>query len=425
MPQQQPHPVWRPAAGRGIRVAVACSGFKEALSPEEVAAAIAEGVRRAGPGAVAETVPVPDGGEGTAAILARATGGRLLPVTVPGPLGAPVTARFALLGGDGPRTAVVEMAAAAGLRLVPRDRRDPGVTTTFGVGRLVSAALDAGARRVLIGCGDSGTCDGGAGALCALGARLLDARGGELPPGGAALARLDRLDPAGLDRRLAGAELRVAVDPHTVLCGPRGAARVYGPQKGAGPAGVRALAAGLENWARVLARDLPGRPPGAGGAAADLRLGPGTGASGGLAAGLAALGARLVPRFELLLRHVDLDGPLARADVVITAEGSLDERTFPGKTPAEVARRARRLGRPVIALAGSVGPGWGPGEHRARECGIDVCVGVLPGPLRLEEALARSAGLVTDAAAGVTRLLLLGGRLAVPAAGGQRRREAK
>lgn len=381
-----------------MRIVVAPSGFKESLGSVEVARAIAAGIRSAAPEVVVEVVPVPDGGEGTAAMLADHTGGAVVPVEVTGPEGRPVRAHYALLGGPAPGTAAVDMASAAGLRLVAPEGRDPAVTTTRGVGELLSAVLDAGVARVVVGCGDSGTSDGGAGMLQALGARLLDDQGRDLPPGGAALLDLERVDTTGLDPRLAGVELRVAANPDNVLCGPRGVARRYGPQKGASPSQVAVLSRALEHWARILARDTP-----AGGI--DLREDPCTGASGGLGAGLAALGASLSPRFEVLLDYVDLDTPLARADLAVTAEGAIDEHTFPGKTPAEVARRARRHGCPVVALAGTVAA---DGRTGAREAGIDACVGVLPAPVSVGEAQTRSAEFLTGASATMMRLLAVG-----------------
>ncbi|MFF5478897.1 glycerate kinase [Streptomyces sp. NPDC012935] len=378
------------------RVVVAPSGFKESLSAQAAADAIADGVRRALPDVVIDLIPLVDGGEGTATALAAATGGRLVALPATGPVGEPLGTHFALLGSRD--TAVVEMAAVAGLSLVPRTLRDPGATTTYGVGELIRAALDTGVRRILVGCGDSGTSDGGAGALQALGARLLDADGFELPHGGGELTRLARIDPSGLDPRLRDVELLVACNPYNVLCGERGVARVFGPQKGATPAQVEHLSAGLENWADVLTRDL-----GAGGT--DLRHGPGTGASGGLGAGLAALGARLLPRFDVLLDHLDLDARLARADLVVTAEGALDHQTPRGKVPAEVARRAKLYGRPVLALAGTLGEG----AHDVP--GVDAFSGILPAPMALAEALVRASELLTDATERALRMILLGARL--------------
>ena len=337
------------------RILVAPSGFKESLSPEGVCQAVAAGVRRLLPGAVVVELPLVDGGEGSAATMARATGGDLIATRVTGPVGEPVDSHLARLGASAQGTWLVEMAAAAGLRLVPAEMRDPGATTTIGVGELISVALDGGARRIIIGCGDSGTCDGGAGALVALGARLLDASGDEVDPIGSNLVRVQRIETSGMDHRLRGVEVLVAGNMHNLLTGERGVARVFGPQKGASPEQVEALEAGLVHWAELLAEAFPAHT-----AHRDLLTSPGTGASGGLGAGLAAgLGARLCSRFDVLmdadLCGVDLDTQIARADLIITAEGAVDFQTPRGKIPAEVGRRPRLAGKPVIVLAGSIG----------------------------------------------------------------------
>ncbi|MEU2066072.1 glycerate kinase family protein [Streptomyces anulatus] len=398
---------------RTHRIAIAPSGFKESLSAARVAEAIAVGVRRVIPDADLDLIPLVDGGEGTAEALALAGGGRLVPVTATGPVGEPVASHFALLGGPGPLTAVVEMAAVAGLALVPPGLRHPGATTTYGVGELIRAALDAGARRILVGCGDSGTSDGGAGALQALGARLTDRHGRELRRGGGALHELERVDPAGLDPRLARTELLVACNPYNVLCGKRGVARVFGPQKGATPAEVELLSAGLERLADVLTRDLvPAFARTSGAPAIDLRTAPGTGASGGLGAGLAAVGARLLPRYDVLLDGLDLDARLARADFVITAEGALDHQTVRGKIPAEVARRAHASGVPVLVLAGTIGPG----AQDVRAVGVDAYSAILPAPMTLVEAIGRSDEFLADATERAMRIMALGTRLAPLAA---------
>ncbi|MGQ4447328.1 glycerate kinase [Streptomyces griseus] len=391
------------------RIAIAPSGFKESLSAARVAEAIAVGVRRVVPDADLDLIPLVDGGEGTAEALALAGGGRLVACTATGPVGDPVPSHFALLGGPGPLTAVVEMAAVAGLALVPPDLRHPGATTTYGVGELIRAALDAGARRILVGCGDSGTSDGGAGALQALGARLIDRHGRELRRGGGSLHELEHVDASGLDPRLAEAELLVACNPYNVLCGKRGVARVFGPQKGATPAEVELLSAGLERLAAVLTRDLA---PAFATAALDLRTAPGTGASGGLGAGLAAVGARLLPRYDVLLDGLDLDARLARADFVITAEGALDHQTVRGKIPAEVARRARAAGVPVLVLAGTIGPG----AQDVRAVGVDAYSAILPAPMTLVEAIGRSDEFLADATERAMRIMALGIRLAPLAA---------
>ena len=389
------------------RIVVAPSGFKESLSTQEVAESIAAGVRRVLPGTDVRTFPVVDGGEGTAACLAEVTGGRIVPVEVTGPVGEPVRSHYALLGGAGEGIALVEMAAAAGLRLVPRDARDPARTTTRGVGELLLAALESGARRIVIGCGDSGTCDGGAGFVEALGGRLLDAHGRELPGVGTSLSQVASLDLTGLDPRLADVEIDVACNIHNVLCGPRGVARVFGPQKGATPEQVEELSAGLERWAGVLAQacQVP--------ACLDLEHGPGTGASGGLGAAVATVaGGRLRSRFDVLLDSGlmggDLDEAIATADLVITAEGAVDYQTPRGKVPAEVARRAKRVGVPVIAMAGSIGER----ADEVHDIGIDAVAGIIPIPMDLAQAVEEASRLVADAAERMMRFVVLGAVIA-------------
>jgi glycerate kinase len=385
-----------------LRVLIAPSGFKESLGADEVAAAIAAGVRRAVPDAEVVEAPLVDGGEGFTRALVRATDGELREeVEVTGPVGAPVAAHFGFLGGTGPRTGVLEMAAAAGLRLVPRDQRDPLATTTRGVGELILAALDAGAERLLVGCGDSGTNDGGAGMAQALGVHLCDGEGGALGPGGSELARLARIDASELDARLRGMPVDVAVNPHNVLCGPRGVAQVFGPQKGASPRAVGWLAGALQRYADVLERDL----------GVDVRAIPGGGASGGLGAGLHAfLGATLHPRFDVVTRYLDLDGQLASADLVITAEGAIDLQTPRGKIPAEVARRAKRHDLPVVAIAGTVGDD----AELVLAAGLDAFTSIIAAPGSLAQAIEDASRLVEDAAATVLRMIALGQHIGTP-----------
>ncbi|WP_136041034.1 MULTISPECIES: glycerate kinase family protein [unclassified Microbacterium] len=393
------------------RILVAPSGFKESLSAETVAQAIAAGVRRVIPGVQVDEYPVPDGGEGTAAALAAATGGQLVTARVTGPVGDPVDAHWARLGGHASDTAVVEMAAAAGLRLVPRDRRDPGETTTRGVGELIVAALDSDVERIVVGCGDSGTSDGGAGALEALGARILDRDGKPLPVGGRHLIEAAHLDLTDLHPRIGEVEIVLACNIHNVLCGPRGVARVFGPQKGATPDQVDQLADALDVWAGVLEAQSPY------GAAMDVRTGGGTGASGGLGAGLAAvLGAGLVPRFEVLLDGgllpEALDDLMAVADLVITAEGAIDFQTPRGKVPAEIAMRARAAGVPVLGIAGSLGVG-APTVH---DIGIGAIASIITVPMPLEQAVEQGEGLLRDAAERCMRMVLLGSAVSARAA---------
>jgi glycerate kinase len=255
-------------------VLVAPSGFKESLSADQAADCIETGVLRALPGATVLKAPMVDGGEGFTKALIKATCGTLHHLTVTGPVNNPVEAHFGFLGGDSEPTAVIEMAAAAGLSLVPRDQRNPCLTTSYGVGELVRAALDRGAHRILLGCGDSGINDGGAGMAEALGIRLLDVSGEALPRGGAALTRLAAIDVSGRDPRLGRVRVDAAVNWHNVLLGERGVARIFGPQKGATPEQVELLAAAMETYAGAIQSST----------GFDVGLAPGSGASGGLGA---------------------------------------------------------------------------------------------------------------------------------------------
>lgn len=386
-------------------VVVAPSGFKESLSAQDAARSIAAGVRAASPQTEVIELPLVDGGEGFTETLVQVTGGQLHPVVVTGPVGQPVSAFVGILGGDGPRTAVIEMAAAAGLRFVPRHLRNPLITTTYGVGELIQKALELGVERILLGCGDSGTNDGGAGMAQALGVRLLDADDMPIGWGGAELARLVSIDISRRDPRLDHMRIDVACNIHNLLCGPRGVARVFGPQKGATPEVVEELALALDNYASVIERDL----------GFDVRLMPGSGASGGLGAGLfALLGAHLHPRYDIVMQYYEIDRILSKADLVITAEGGLDFQTPYGKIPAEVARRAQKYGVPVIALAGTVGQG--ARDNYAH--GIAAFTSIVPRPCTLDEAMRKAAEFTANCAENVMQMVLTGMRLQPKVTGG-------
>lgn len=384
-----------------MNVLIAPSGFKESLDAPDVARAIADGVFSALPTATIRIAPVADGGEGFTRAVVASTSGWSIPVAVSGPTGATVVAEVGFCGStpDGRRTAVIEMAAAAGLRLVPADERDPMRTTTFGVGQLILAALDHGARRIVVGCGDSGTNDGGLGLAVALGARFLDEAGNDLEPIGASLARIESIDLSGLDRRLADVDIEVACNITNVLCGDRGVARVFGPQKGASAATVEALAAGLSHYAAKVA-DATG---------IEVASMPGGGASGGLGAGLHAFtGARLTARWEVITRYLDLEALIEWSDLVLTAEGSVDGQTPNGKIPAELGRRARSRGIPVVILAGQIGDG----AHLTHDAGISAYTSVVQRPCSLAEAMASTGRLLSEGAEQAMRLVLVGRRLA-------------
>lgn len=355
-----------------MKIVIAPDSFKGSLASPEVCRAIEAGVLAAMPEARAVLVPIADGGEGTVRTLVEGTGGAVLSADVTGPLGEPVEAEYGILG-DG-ETGVIEMAAASGLALVPPSRRNPLYTTTRGTGELILAALNRGCRRLIIGIGGSATNDAGMGMAQALGVRFLDENGRELPGIGDSLSRLAHIDTSKLDPRLANTSVRVACDVDNPLFGERGAAQVYGPQKGAPPDIVDQLDAGLRRFAEVVVRDL-------GIHVADL---PGAGAAGGLGAALVAFcGASLEPGVNIILEAVDLEHKLIGAEVVFVAEGRLDAQTAFGKAPAGVAQLARRYGCVVLALAGSIAED----ARDLHDKGFTAMRSILREPISLEDAM--------------------------------------
>jgi len=379
-----------------MRVVIAPNAFKGSLSALDAANAIAEGVRAVASDADLVLVPIADGGDGTVEALVAAVGGERRTVPVRGPLGEPVDADYGLI--DGGSTAVVEMAKAAGLALVPLEKRDPRITTTYGVGELLREAYDGGARHFIVGIGGSATNDGGAGMAQALGYHLLDENGHELPPGGLALKRLARVHVGGVHANWKEAEVEVACDVTNPLTGPSGASAVYGPQKGATPEMVAELDAALHHFAEVIRRDL----------GVDVEQLPGAGAAGGLGAGLVAFtGARLRPGAEMVMEALNLDERLEGADLVITGEGRLDSQTARfGKGPAAVARHGRNAGIPVVAIGGSIADET---ELRLLFDGLEATV---VQPCSLDEAIAQARPLLVRAATRLMRLLSTGRGLA-------------
>ena len=321
-----------------MKIVIAPDKFKGSLPGAEVAAAIAAGVRAEWPEAELVTVPVADGGAGTVD-AAVAAGLERVPVTVDGPTSEPVDTSYARRG----EVAVIELAGACGLMRLPGGRRAPLAASSFGCGQVLAAALEAGARRIILGVGGSASTDGGTGLLQALGTRVFGARGEPLGRGGAALRDVAALDLAGLHPALRGGSVILATDVANPLTGPDGAAEVYGPQKGASPEQVIELASGLRRWAAVVAEAT----------GTDWSRAPGSGAAGGVGfAALAVLGAQARPGIELVLELVDFDAALDGAALVVTGEGSLDTQTLAGKAPAGVARAAIGRGIPVVAVVG-------------------------------------------------------------------------
>ena len=374
-----------------MRVLIAPQEFKGSLTALETVAAMETGLRRALPDARIDRLALADGGPGTVRALVLAAGGRYSLAMVEGPLGEPTAARWGRIQNG--RTAVIEMAAAAGLHLIPADRRDPCRASTYGVGELIRAALDSEIEQIWVGVGGSATNDGGAGMATALGARLLDDADRPLLAGAAALVHLARIDLAALDPRLRRVEVVALVDVQNRLCGPDGASRIYGPQKGADQLAVEELERALVNYADIVARDL-----GIGVAAI-----PGGGAGGGLAAGLVAFaGARIASGVDTIAQALHLRDHVVAADLVITGEGRLDRQSTFGKTVAGVARVAAEAGVPCLAVAGTVADP----DAIATIPGLIAVEAAAPPDLPLAQALARAAEFVAAATERLLRRVL-------------------
>ncbi|HGE6882969.1 TPA: glycerate kinase [Citrobacter amalonaticus] len=355
-----------------MKIVIAPDSFKESLSAMQVATAIEQGFREIYPDAQYVKLPMADGGEGTVESMVEATEGHYHFIDVTGPLGTPVQARWGMLG-DG-KTAVIEMAAASGLHHVPPEHRNPLLTTSYGTGELILAALDRGVEHIILGIGGSATNDGGAGMLQALGIDLLDEKGDALPEGGGALSKLATIDTSHADPRLKTVSITVACDVNNPLCGPTGASAIFGPQKGATEAMVAALDGALAVYGKRL-QEFTGR---------DVMNAPGAGAAGGMGAALLGLlGADLKPGVEIVINALQLQRLVADASLVITGEGRLDSQSICGKTPIGVARCAKRYQKPVIALAGGLTQ-----DHQiVHEHGLDAVFSVLTRIATLPEAL--------------------------------------
>ncbi len=378
-------------------ILVAPNAFKGSLTAEQAAAAIARGFLRVFPRARCVLVPIADGGDGVMPVLAKALDCEVRRCRCKGPLGEPLTARFAFQSKD--KLAVVEAAETCGLRLLPEAKRNPMRTGTFGVGTMLLNARRIGAKRIVIGVGGSATVDAGLGLAEALGFRLLDARGRRLRGNGAALSQLHAID--GWDIRQSWQrqiKIQVAVDVTNPLVGKLGAARVFGPQKGATPSMVRRLEEGLERFAGLIRRDL----------ALDIACMPGSGAAGGLAAGLMAFcGASITPGFDLIAELVRLPQKMRNADFVVTGEGFLDTQSLYGKAPMGVAAMAKSRGLPVICLAGGISDDL----RSLKPFGVSALAVIPPAPMPLEQAMQNAARYLETASERAASLLALGNRL--------------
>lgn len=376
-----------------MKIVVAPDSFKGSVTALEAANAIEQGLYRVFPDAIIEKIPMADGGEGTVQSLVDATGGHIRTERVFGPLGNEVEAEFGILS-DG-KTAVIEMASASGLTLVPPDKRNPLRTTTFGTGQLIHAALDLGCRRLIIGIGGSATNDGGAGMAEAVGVKFLKGDCTLIERGGGGLAELKSIDITEIHPAILETETIVACDVNNPLTGPDGASHVYGPQKGATPEMVDTLDANLAHYDAILTRTL----------GKSFNNTPGAGAAGGLGAGLMAfLNAELKLGIDIMIDAVNLRKRMKDATLVITGEGQLDFQTAFGKTPVGVAKVAKTYDIPVIAIAGSIGEG----AKNVYAEGIDAMLGIAQTPMSLADAVSDAVLLIADTAEQAARLLSIG-----------------
>jgi glycerate kinase len=372
-----------------MKIVLAPDSFKGSMTAKEACVAMEEGIRRVLPDAEIVQVPMADGGEGTVQSLVEATGGQLYLGMVSDPLGNQIHAQYGILGDK--ETAVIEMAEASGLYLIPDNLRNPLLTSTYGTGELIRDALNRGCRRFLMGIGGSATNDGGSGMAQALGARLLDVEGNELPLGGGSLDRLHHIDLTGLDPRLKECTFTAACDVDNPLCGSNGASHVFGPQKGANPEMVLTLDRNLEHLAEILDKDLQ----------KSVKDVAGAGAAGGLGAGIIAfLNGELKKGVEIIIEATRLEEKIQGADLIFSGEGRCDFQTQMGKTPYGVAKAAQKAGVPVVLIAGSVGHG----VEVLYQYGVTSVFSMVDGPMSLEHAMQHSKKLLTDTSERIMRL---------------------
>ncbi len=375
-----------------LKIAIAPDSFKGSMTAMEAASCIEAGLKQSLRGISCRKIPMADGGEGTVQAIVDATGGKFVKRTVSDPLGRKTKATFGISGNG--KTAIMEMAEASGLALLKPRERNPMKTSTYGTGELIKHALKLGVHKILIGIGGSATNDGGTGMARALGVKFLDAKGKPVPDGGAKLEKIVSIDISGIDPRLKGVEIEVACDVDNPLAGRKGAAQVYGPQKGATPEMVKQLDAGLRNLAAIIKKDL---------GVSILKV-PGSGAAGGLGGGLMAfLNGQLRPGVDIVIDSVKLAKRIKGCDLVITGEGRMDHQTAFGKTPAGVARVAKEQAIPLIAICGCLGKD----PEVVHSIGIDAFFSALEENVAEEELPKRGPIMLTNCAAQVGRLLAI------------------
>ena len=376
-----------------MKIVVAPQAFKGSLSATEVGNSMIKGIENVIENSTNLLVPVADGGDGTLETLVESSQGKINSIKVTGPLGEQQNSAWGALGRN--KTAIIEMARSSGLALVPINKLNPLISTTYGLGEVILNALDQGYRDFIIGIGGSATNDAGAGMAQALGAKLLDSNGNELPFGGESLSKLKSIDVDGIDTRIKESNFAIACDVNNPLTGPEGASAIYGPQKGATPEMVNTLDQALTNFAKIVEKDL----------GIKINNVEGSGAAGGLGGGLIAfLNGKLRKGVDIVLDFVDIDKALINTNLVITGEGQLDFQTIYNKAPIGVARRAKHLGIPVIAISGSLGENFSV----VHEHGIDAASSIVSKPMTLEEASKNAPELISTATEQALRYMKIG-----------------
>ena len=354
-----------------MKIAIAPDSFKESMTAKEVCGSVERGILSIFPNCEIIKIPMADGGEGTLESLVDATDGKIYSENTLNPLGEEIISRYGILNEK--KTAVIEMASSSGLELIPIEKRNPYITTTYGTGQLILKALDHNIEKIILGIGGSATNDGGSGMLQALGARLLDEKGEKIGFGGFELSKLDRIDFSTLDKRLKNIEILVACDVTNPLTGENGATYVFGPQKGGTKEMLEVLDNNLCHYSKIVKRDLN----------IEIDNIPGAGAAGGLGGGLLALGGVLKKGIEIVMEITDFEDKIKNSDLIITGEGGMNSQTICGKTPFGVAKVAQKYKIPVIGIAGDLGKGY----EILYENGFDAIFSIMPGVRTLEDAL--------------------------------------